>query len=72
MRLLLADGLRSPWRARYMRKYLLDDTRLLIRAHRGAVEAVAHALLERETLSGSEIDRIFSRLSHNPARLVAG
>jgi hypothetical protein len=61
MRLLLADGLRSPWRARYMRKYLLDDTRLLIRAHRRAVEAVANALLEHETLSGAEIDQLMER-----------
>jgi hypothetical protein len=58
LRLLLADGLRSPWRARYMRNYLLDDSRLLIRQHRRAVEAVADALLERGTLSGAEIDQM--------------
>jgi ATP-dependent Zn protease len=58
MTLLLADGLRSPWYARYMRKYLLDDTRLLIRQHRRAVEAVARALLAKETLTASEIDQL--------------
>jgi hypothetical protein len=58
LRLLLADGLRSSWRARYMWIDLLNDTRLLLRGHRHrrAVEAVANALLERETLSGREID----------------
>jgi ATP-dependent Zn protease len=60
MRLLLADGLRSSWRARYMFKELLDDTRLLIlgHRHRRAVEAVADALLAKETLSGAEIDQL--------------
>jgi ATP-dependent Zn protease len=58
LRLLLADGFRSSWYARYVRNYLLDDTRLLIREHRSAVEAVANALLERETLTAGEIDRL--------------
>jgi hypothetical protein len=38
----------------------LGDARFLIRAHRGAVERVARALLDRETLSGAEIDKLMT------------
>ena len=36
----------------------LADARALIAKHRRAVEAVADALLERETLSAAEIDQL--------------
>jgi ATP-dependent Zn protease len=36
----------------------LYDARLLIRAHRRCVEAVANALLAKETLSAAEIDQL--------------
>jgi ATP-dependent Zn protease len=39
----------------------LYDARLLIREHRRAVEAVANALLARETLTGAEIDLLIGR-----------
>jgi hypothetical protein len=58
LRLLLADNLRSRWRARYMWKDLLGDARLLIRAHRRCVEAVANTLLAKEALSAAEIDQL--------------
>jgi ATP-dependent Zn protease len=38
----------------------LADARALIRKHRAAVERVARALLERETLSGAEIDKLMT------------
>jgi hypothetical protein len=37
---------------------MLADARELIRRHRVAVERVAHALLDRGTLTASEIDRL--------------
>jgi ATP-dependent Zn protease len=58
MELLIADGIRVPWYARRVRQQCLDQARELIRQHRPAVEAVANALLERETLSGAEIDQL--------------
>jgi hypothetical protein len=58
MRLLMADGFREPWYAKIVRGKCLAQARDLIRRHRGAVEAVANALLEPETLSGAEIDQL--------------
>jgi ATP-dependent Zn protease len=49
---------REDWYARKVRDDLLRECRKLVRQHRGAVEAVANAMLDRETLSGWEIDRI--------------
>jgi hypothetical protein len=49
---------REPWYAKRVRQQCLDQARALIRKHRAAVEAVADALLQRETLSGAEIDRM--------------
>jgi ATP-dependent Zn protease len=48
------DGKR-PYRPRTLRQ-----ARKLVRRHRGAVERVAHELLNRETLSGEEINRLMS------------
>jgi ATP-dependent Zn protease len=45
------------------RTSLLGECRQLVRRHRGAVEAVARTLLDRETLSGWEIDQIIARAS---------
>jgi hypothetical protein len=38
----------------------LGHAKCLIRQHRLAVERVARALLERETLSGAEIDKLMT------------
>jgi hypothetical protein len=56
--LLMAPGFREPWYAKRVRQQCLDQARDLIRKHRRAVEAVANALLERETLTAGEIDRL--------------
>jgi ATP-dependent Zn protease len=64
MKLLTTDNghiLREEWYARKIRDDLLRECRKLIRQHRGAIEAVAHELLDRETLSGWEIDEIVAR-----------
>jgi hypothetical protein len=60
LEMLMAPGIieREPWYAKIVRRQLLAQARGLVRKHRGAVERVAHALLERGTLSGREIDRI--------------
>jgi ATP-dependent Zn protease len=60
LELLMASGIieREPWYAKVVRRQLLAQARDLIRKHRGAVERVAHALLDRGTLSGWEIDQI--------------
>ena len=61
MKLLTTDW-REPWYARKVRDDLLRECRKLIRKHRGAIEAVAHELLDRETLSGWEIDQIIAQV----------
>ena len=59
LRLLEAQG-REPWYAKIVRRQVLADTRALIRRHRAAVERVARALLERETLTAAEIDKLMT------------
>jgi hypothetical protein len=58
--LLMAPGIieREPWYAKVVRRQLLAQARGLIRRHRDAVERVADALLDRQTLTGSEIDQL--------------
>ena len=56
-RLFLADGSRERFYPGF-RQGLLKQARALIRQHRAEVVAVANALLERETLSGAEIDQL--------------
>ena len=66
MRLLTTgngDVEREDWYARKVREDLLRECRKLVRQHRGAIEAVAHEPLDRETLSGWEIDRIIASAS---------
>jgi hypothetical protein len=59
--LIEADGFRERFFAFDVRREsLLADARALIRKHRSAVERVALALLERETLSGAEIDKLMT------------
>jgi hypothetical protein len=66
MRLLTKDNghiVREEWYAHKVRDDLLRECRKLVRQHRGAIEAVAQALLERETLSGWQIDQIIAQAS---------
>jgi hypothetical protein len=49
---------REPWYAKRVRQQCLDQARGLIRKHRAAVEAVANALLAKETLTAGEIDQM--------------
>jgi ATP-dependent Zn protease len=57
--LLMAGG-RDLASARIAFHQHLADAKGLIRFHRRAVERVARALLERETLSGREIDKLMT------------
>jgi ATP-dependent Zn protease len=52
------DWRREEWYCRKVRDDLLAQARKLIRQNRGAVEAVAHYLIERGELTGDEIDRL--------------
>jgi hypothetical protein len=56
----MAPGIieRELWYAKVVRRLMLAQARGLVRRHRDAVERVARELLERGTLSGSEIDRL--------------
>jgi ATP-dependent Zn protease len=57
MRLIQAPGWRrEEWYCRKVYDDLLEQARKLIRQNRGAVERVAHALLDRGVLSAAEID----------------
>jgi hypothetical protein len=60
---LMADGRRSEWQAELARRSLLIDCRMLVSQYRAEIEAVAKALLERENLSGAEIDELM-RAAH--------
>ena len=61
MRLLEADGFRERFFAfDVSRDALLAHARALIRKHRDAVERVARALLERETLTARKIDKLMT------------
>jgi ATP-dependent Zn protease len=45
----LSDG----WEPRMRRQ-----TRQLVRKHRSAIERVAHALIDKQTLAGTRLDRL--------------
>jgi ATP-dependent Zn protease len=59
LRLIEADGFRERFFAFDVRpQALLAHARELVRQHRRAVEAVANALLAKETLSAAEINQL--------------
>jgi hypothetical protein len=69
--LLMAPGIieREPWYAKVVRRQLLAQARGLVRRHRAAVERVAQALTDRETLTGPEIDQLIGLL-RKPASTI--